>query len=84
MKIFFNERILQTYTSDPAATPGRLDHAYSMVKERYPLVAPASCSREDVLLVHDSYHLEYISQMRGSTRWLSWLQGQLLKQRSLP
>lgn len=59
MKVFFDENFLQTYTSDPAASPGRLDYAFSEVKKKYPLVAPIPCSEEDVRLVHTSYHLEY-------------------------
>lgn len=59
MKVFFDEKFLQTYTSDPAARPGRLDYALSEVKKRYPLVAPMPCSEEDVRLVHTSSHLEY-------------------------
>jgi hypothetical protein len=30
MKVFFDEKFLQTYTGDPAASPGRLDHAFSL------------------------------------------------------
>ncbi|MCC7570587.1 hypothetical protein KO465_04525 [Candidatus Micrarchaeota archaeon] len=70
MKVFFDKRFLQTYTGDPAATSGRLDHAYLMVKERYSLVAPAPCSREDVLLVHDSCHLELSGRPEKRTHLL--------------
>ena len=59
MKVFFDEKFLQTYTSDPAASPGRLDYAFSEVKKRYSLVAPRPCSEEDVRLVHTAYHFEY-------------------------
>jgi len=62
MKVFFDEKFLQTYAGDPAAVPGRLEYAFSLLKEKYSLVAPVPCSREDVFLVHAPYHLEYIGR----------------------
>ena len=60
MKIVFHESFLETYTGDPAASPGRLDHALALVREVYPLVKPQPCTEEDVLLVHSRYHLESV------------------------
>ena len=60
MKIVFHESFLETYTGDPAASPGRLDHALALVREVYPLVKPQTCTEEDVLLVHSHYHLESV------------------------
>ncbi|HHU75652.1 MAG TPA: histone deacetylase family protein [Firmicutes bacterium] len=65
MKVFFDEKFLQTYTGDPAASPGRLDYAFSLVKEQYPLVVPEPCSEGDVFLVHTPYHQRYVSRNEG-------------------
>ena len=60
MKVYFDERFFETYCGDPAAVPGRLEEAFYLLKEKYPLVAPAPCTQDDVLLVHDLQHLEYV------------------------
>ena len=60
MKIVSHESFLKTYTGDPAASRGRLDHALALVREKYPLVEPSPCSEEDVLLVHNISHLESV------------------------
>lgn len=60
MKVVFHESFLETYTGDPAASHGRLDHALAHVQEKYPLVQPLPCAEKDVLLVHSSSHLESV------------------------
>lgn len=61
MKVVFHENFRQTYTRDPAASPGRLDHALELVqKNGYDIVQPSPCSEEDVLLVHTPFHLESV------------------------
>lgn len=62
MRVVFHESFLKTYTSDPAAGPGRLDYALDLVKKSYPLIEPHPCSKEDVLLVHSLYHLESVQR----------------------
>lgn len=60
MKIVFHEQFLETYTADPAASPGRLDHALDRLQKHFSFVTPSPCSEEDVLLVHTSSHLENV------------------------
>lgn len=60
MKVVFHESFLETYVGDPAASPGRLDHALKLVREKYPLLQPPLCTEEDVLLVHNRSHLESV------------------------
>lgn len=60
MKVVFHESFLETYIGDPAASRGRLDHALSLVQEKYPLLQPLPCAEEDVLLVHSRSHLENV------------------------
>ncbi len=56
----FHELFRETYTSDPAASPGRLDHALNLLQGKYPFVTPFPCSEEDVLRVHTPGHLEHV------------------------
>lgn len=60
MKIVFHDSFRETYTSDPAASPGRLDHAIELLEGKYPMVTPSPCSEDDVLLVHSPGHLEHV------------------------
>jgi len=60
MKIFYDEAFLQRYSGDPAAQTGRLDHALSLVRGKYKLLAPAPCTEEDLLRVHLHYHVAEI------------------------
>jgi acetoin utilization deacetylase AcuC-like enzyme len=60
MKVVFHESFLETYTGDPAASRGRLNHALALVQEKYPVVQPRPCAEEDVLLVHSGFHLESV------------------------
>ncbi len=58
MKVVFHDNFVATYTRDPAAAVGRLDHSLEEVRKRYPLVTPEPCIDEDVLLVHNLNLLE--------------------------
>jgi len=58
MKVVFHESFLETYTNDPAASSGRLEHALTLVREKFSLIQPLPCPEEDVLLVHSKMHLE--------------------------
>lgn len=64
MIIVFHDDFLQTYTSDPAASPGRLNHALSLLKGNYSFVVPQPCPEEDVLLIHSGFHLENVRRNR--------------------
>ncbi len=62
MKIVFDESFLEVYTSDPAASPGRLESILQEVQD-YEFVKPEPASDEDVLLVHTLDHLEFVKSM---------------------
>lgn len=47
---------------DPAAAYGRLDPALALARKRYPILTPSPCTEEDLLLVHSSSHISYISR----------------------
>ncbi|SHH08303.1 Acetoin utilization deacetylase AcuC [Thermosyntropha lipolytica DSM 11003] len=52
MKIIFSEEFFTSYAIEPAADPGRLDHAYKLLKGKYEFVKPSPCEERDILLVH--------------------------------
>lgn len=52
MKIIFSEEFFVSYAIEPAADPGRLNHAYRLLKNRYEFVKPQPCDEKDILLVH--------------------------------
>ncbi len=56
MKVIFHEQFLQSYTHDPAASPGRLDQSYREVGGKYAFLEPSPCEEEDVLLAHTNEH----------------------------
>ncbi|RLI82456.1 histone deacetylase family protein [Archaeoglobales archaeon] len=62
MKIVFDESFLDVYTSDPAASPGRLESILQEIQD-YEFVKPEPSSDEDVLLVHTPGHLEFVKNM---------------------
>ncbi|MBO8181276.1 MAG: histone deacetylase family protein [Archaeoglobus sp.] len=62
MKIVFDESFLEVYTSDPAASPGRLESILQEIQD-YEFVKPEPASDEDILLVHTPGHLEFVKSM---------------------
>jgi acetoin utilization deacetylase AcuC-like enzyme len=60
VKVYFHKDFFREYTTDPAAERGRLEPAYNALKERYPIVAAAPCTDDDILLVHTRSHLESV------------------------
>lgn len=60
MKVIFHQDFRRTYVRDPAAAPGRLDHALELVSRHYPVETARPCTDEDVLIVHTLDHLEDI------------------------
>ncbi|MCS7121806.1 MAG: histone deacetylase family protein [Archaeoglobaceae archaeon] len=57
MKIVFSPKFFAVYTSDPAASAGRLEAIVEELKE-YEFVEPSMASEEEILLVHTKRHLE--------------------------
>ncbi len=62
MKVVFHERFLESYTRDPASSPGRLDQAYHELNSRYSFVQARPCSENDILLVHNPRHFEHVKR----------------------
>jgi acetoin utilization deacetylase AcuC-like enzyme len=60
MKIVYHVRYTEAYTSDPAASPGRMEAILGELKEQYNFVEPEAASEEDLSRVHTQYHIESI------------------------
>lgn len=62
MKIVFDESFFDVYTSDPAASPGRLESILEEIQD-YEFVKAEPAADEDILLVHTALHLEFVKSM---------------------
>jgi acetoin utilization deacetylase AcuC-like enzyme len=64
MKIIFHQKYLKSYTSDPAASNGRLEPIIAELKkhESYEFIIPEPATEEDILRAHTNSHLEIIKQ----------------------
>jgi len=60
MKIVYHARYTEVYTSDPAASPGRIEAILKELEGRYKFVEPEVASEEDLRQVHTKYHIESI------------------------
>ncbi len=64
MKIVFHQKFFNSdYSSDPAASEGRLDGIMKIVygnKSRYEVVEPGPASEEDILRAHGNIHYQQI------------------------
>ncbi len=62
MKIIFHEKFLKNYTSDPAASEGRLEPIIKELKKHkdYEFVTPNPATNDDILLAHTKDHLQRI------------------------
>ncbi len=63
MKIIFHEKFYENYTSDPAASSGRLEPIIKELKNHnYEFVTPEPATDKDILRAHTSRHLDYVKQ----------------------
>lgn len=58
MKVVFHEEYLQTYTSDPAAYPGRLEAIIDKISGQVEFLTPESADEADIAAVHTASHIE--------------------------
>src|SRR4030042_3965278 len=64
MNIIFHEKFHETYDSDPAAAPGRMEPIMRELRE-YPLykfIAPVAAEPKDILRAHSARHIERIKE----------------------
>jgi len=62
MKIVYHARYTEIYTSDSAASPGRIEAILRELEGRYNFVEPEVASEEDLRQVHTKYHIESIKR----------------------
>lgn len=62
MKIVYHEEYNQVYTSDPAASPGRIRAVEAALKGKVTFVEPAAAAREDILRLHTPEHVAYVER----------------------
>jgi len=62
MKVIFHERFYEVYTSDPAASAGRMEAIVKALGKDFEFVAPLPASDEDLALVHTPAHIASIKR----------------------
>lgn len=62
MKVVYHEKYRTVYSSDPASAPGRIEAIYEALRGEFEFVEAKPASEEDVLLIHDRRHVEYVKE----------------------
>ena len=64
MNIIFHEKFYETYDSDPAAAPGRMEPIMREFKKypHYKFIAPEPALPQDILRAHSARHIENIKR----------------------
>jgi len=64
MNIIFHEKFYETYDSDPAAAPGRMEPIMRELKKypHYKFIAPLPAEPKDILRAHSARHIENIKR----------------------
>ncbi len=64
MNIIFHEKFHETYDSDPAAAPGRMEPIMRELKKYplYKLISPPPAKLKDILRAHSARHIENIKR----------------------
>lgn len=64
VKVVFDERFYDAYSSDPAAAPGRMESIVSEIKDHFEFVGCSPASENDVLLVHSPNHVNRVKKLK--------------------
>ena len=64
MKIVYHEDYKKVYTSDPAASPGRIESIYDELSRSglFEFITPDPCSEEDLRLAHTDNHIKSVQK----------------------
>jgi len=62
MKVIFHDDFYQVYTTDPAASAGRMESIVEVITPHAEFINAQSASEDQVALVHESVHIEYVRQ----------------------
>jgi acetoin utilization deacetylase AcuC-like enzyme len=63
MKVIFHEMFLPSYTSDPAAAPGRMEAVLDVIRDKITLIDAVPASEADIAAVHTPSHIHHVSQI---------------------
>jgi len=64
VKIVYHEIYKQGYTSDPAASPGRIESILKELQGKYEFIRPEPATESDLRRVHTQFHIESIKKDR--------------------
>jgi len=62
MKVVYHERFREVYSSDPAATPGRIESIYDELHGCFDFVKPQPADEEDLRLIHGEGHINWVKR----------------------
>jgi acetoin utilization deacetylase AcuC-like enzyme len=60
VKAIFHEDFYEVYTSDPAASAGRMEAVIEVIKPHVEFVTAEPASEEDIAVIHTRSHIEYV------------------------
>lgn len=62
MKVIFHPRFYEVYTSDPAASKGRMEAITRELKGEFEFIEPKQASEKDIELVHGKAHIQSVKR----------------------
>lgn len=62
MKVVFHEDFKKVYTSDPAASAGRMEAVKNALEGKVEFVEPVPASKDDILRLHTPEHVRYVER----------------------
>jgi hypothetical protein len=60
MKVIFHPRFYEVYTSDPAATAGRMESIVKELDGKFEFIEPGPASERDLERVHGRSHIQQV------------------------
>lgn len=62
MKVVFHPRFYEVYTSDPAASKGRIESIVRELKGEFEFIEPSPASEKDLEIVHGKAHIQSVKR----------------------
>ena len=62
MKVIFNEKFYEAYTSDPAAAEGRMEAIVDVIKSNVDFVTAEPAAESQIALAHSSSHIRDVKE----------------------
>lgn len=62
MKVIFHNDFYESYCSDPAAAPGRIEAVVEAIRDRVAFVDAVPAEREDIAACHTDSHIEHVKR----------------------